>query len=496
MSRPNQSFVPPSNSNMEPPANQFADQSAGNYGAQPITSTAPQPAMTGSTYVPVPSASNSQYPTPNLAPAGSTSMAPNSYQQYGYVGVSSMPMSMNPTFDYNHQQNGKRCPGKKRRAEKTNPFGANVIPNAPMVPQQQNQWSGQENNGGISVYASQSYNTTTQTQVNSDPVQQNQFASTTQYTMYPNMGSPSQILDAMTGPSSPMNQNGIPAELNGTSTVNPPAGAPQNSRSSSRSTGCQRTLRSRNRDKAVLKWRPGMKERKITDDMTPEEIKEATDYNMKLAEAKKSHTREQNRVSAQKSRQKKVELLNRTKSQVDHLEEDNVQLQSNVSRLEAVVQSLQNDNSQLRSHNEILRQRIAFLEQQVQTQPVRNPHVALPALANQSQPQSQINTPTLAPGMAGAQNYMQASTSVQRHNPTPAQSVPRGQMGQMSLDNNGLSSTQAVNNGSAEANQQPQQMQQPDNLVLGNEGDYIIEWLEMSTNDYPPPTDPNNGGVQ
>ncbi|KAI0894871.1 hypothetical protein F4806DRAFT_497576 [Annulohypoxylon nitens] len=481
MSGPNQSFVPPSNSAMEPSANQFADQSAGNYGAQPTTSTAPQPAMTGSTYVPVPPASNSQYP----APTGTSSMAPNPYQNYGYMAVSNMPMSMNQAFDYSQQQT------------------AQAMPNAQIA--QQNQWSGQETDGSIAVYASQSYNTTTQ--VTSEPIQQNQFAPTTQYTMYPNMGSPSQVLDSMTGPGSPMNHDGVPTELNGRSAT-PRTRAQRNSRSSSRSTGCQRTLRSRNRnrDRNVLKWRPGMKERKITDDMTPEEIKEATDYNMKLAEAKKSHTREQNRVSAQKSRQKKVELLNRTKTQVDHLEEDNAQLQNNIARLEAVVQQLQNDNSQLRSHNEILIQRISFLEQQVQTQPVRNAHVSLPALTNQSQSQSQINTPTLAPGrvpgMTGAQNFMQAPAPVQRRNPTPAQNTavqntPQAQMAQMGLDQ-GPSSTPAANanNGSADPIQQTQQLQQPQqpgNAMLGNEDSYLFDWLEMSTGDYPPETNPNTG---
>lgn len=111
MSGPNQSFVPPSNSAMEPSANQFADQSAGNYGAQPTTSTAPQPAMTGSTYVPVPPASNSQYP----APAGSSSMAPNPYQNYGYMAVSNMPMPMNQAFDYTQPLKHKLCRMRKLR---------------------------------------------------------------------------------------------------------------------------------------------------------------------------------------------------------------------------------------------------------------------------------------------------------------------------------------------------------------------------------------------
>ncbi|KAI1408909.1 hypothetical protein F5Y13DRAFT_204090 [Hypoxylon sp. FL1857] len=137
-----------------------------------------------------------------------------------------------------------------------------------------------------------------------------------------------------------------------------------------------------------FKWRSGMKDRKITSDMTEEEKHEAELYNSRLAAAKKAHTREQNRVSAQKSRAKKVELLVKTESQVKDLQEENDRLQKRNASLSAQVQRLTNDNLQLRTQNEILQYRIRGLEQQQPMQgqrPIVNQYATLPSFASQSQ---------------------------------------------------------------------------------------------------------------
>ncbi|KAI1142917.1 hypothetical protein F5Y05DRAFT_420757 [Hypoxylon sp. FL0543] len=138
-----------------------------------------------------------------------------------------------------------------------------------------------------------------------------------------------------------------------------------------------------------IKWMSGMKDRKITADMTPEEVEEAQDYNRRLAEAKKAHTREQNRVSAQKSRAKKVELLQQTKSQVDELLDDNEQLQQLNTELNTRVQGLERDNLQLRTENDALRYRLAIYEETMAA-PIRTPFVAVPPLDTSTQTQNQV----------------------------------------------------------------------------------------------------------
>ncbi|KAI0890464.1 uncharacterized protein GGS22DRAFT_150972 [Annulohypoxylon maeteangense] len=349
---------------------------------------------------------------------------------------------------------------------------------------QLNEWPAQQNDANPGVYASQSFGSTNL--ANSDPTQQNQIGSASQYTSYPAPFSPSQGMENLGDPDISMGHNGVSSDFNGASSPTRHVGA-QGSRDSSDSNTNENRRSSKPRDKAPFRWRPGMKERKITDDMTPEEKKEASDWNYKYSEAKKAHTREQNRVSAQKSRQKKVELLERTRTQVEDLEDENARLQSHVAGLEAAIQQISNENMHLQNQNEILRQRVTLLEQQIQAQPVRNPHAAL---VNQNQ------TPAVTPGVQQPQQFLQAPTP---QNPAP---VMNGAQTQGGLEF-GLGSTQTLaGNGPVDPTTlQPQQQQQSDNATHESRDDFIVDWMSMA--DFPQNSDPNsrpwspsNGGAQ
>ncbi|KAI1461935.1 hypothetical protein F4805DRAFT_453168 [Annulohypoxylon moriforme] len=484
-------IAPPSTSPMQP-TNQTEGQVVNGYGANNTsTSIAPQ-LTTSSAYGSAPPISNQQYSTPTPGHPTFTSMS-HLYPNYGLstgMGPPNVPASINPTFTYSHQQN------------------SSVMPNTPSS--QLNQWSSRQNSADYSLYTSQSHGS--MNLLSSGHAQQNQISSNGQYSMQPASFSPSQAVENTAGPVTPSAHNGVSSDFNRASSRTPRVENRQNSRSSSDSNRNDGYRVSKSKGKAPLKWRPGMKEKKITDEMTPEEQKEASDWNYKFSEAKKAHTREQNRVSAQKSRQKKVELLERTRTQVEGLEEENARLHNHITGLDAAMQQMSTDNMHLQSQNEILRQRVALLEQQIQVQPVHNPHVALPAPVNQNQAQGQA--PNLAPGVSQNQQFMQAPTPVPRQNPTPTQNTPQNQVA-LGYD---LSSTQTapapVNNGPVDPTMQPQQtqtqqvqpqqlQQQPDNVSREAQDDLIYEWMQASMGEFPPDSDPNsrpwspsNGGAQ
>ncbi|KAI2465478.1 hypothetical protein F4781DRAFT_435330 [Annulohypoxylon bovei var. microspora] len=480
-----QSYViPPSNSPMPPPLNPSRDQAVVSYGANPTsTSMAPQYTAAPSTYSSAPSAPTSQYPTSMSMPPRSTPMAPHMYSNYtgwsNTMGIPDLSAPMNPTFTYSHQQN------------------THIIPNT--AASQPNQWPPEQPNEANSrLYAPLNNGSTTLE--NSEPIPQSQVISTNQYTMFTSIGSPTQVTGNIAGPSTPIGSNGYSPNFDGDISSPLRAGTQPNSGESSNSNANDYQRTSKSRDKAPFKWKPGMKERKITDEMTPEEKKEAGDWNYKYSEAKKAHTREQNRVSAQKSRQKKVELLEKTKTQVELLEEENARLQHHIAGMDAMVQQTSNENMHLRNQNEILRQRVVLLQQQIQAQQIQNPHIALPELGNQSH--SQSHTPTLTPGQAQAQHFMQAPTPAPRQNPTPNQNAPQTQADfEYAL---GTTQTAQVPTGNAPVgiNQQPQQPQQLDNGAQESQDDFIVDWMQGPMGDFPPdsgsnsrPWSPPNGGV-
>ncbi|KAI0843062.1 hypothetical protein F5Y06DRAFT_304581 [Hypoxylon sp. FL0890] len=232
-----------------------------------------------------------------------------------------------------------------------------------------------------------------------------------------------------------------------------------------------------------IKWRSGMKDRKITSDMTEEEKEAARDYNRRLAEAKKAHTREQNRVSAQKSRAKKIEQLLQTKSQVDELLEDNDQLKQLNTVLSTRIQELETTNMQLRAENDALRYRLGVYEQHIPVT-IRNPLVALPQLGTSGQDQSQATQPqaTIPPQSPRGQsvvNYSLPTTDIAQ--PTVGLGSP-----DPPLQAQQPSSTAPLDH------PLPAQTQQQLNTLAGGaqEGDGI-DWLVDLDKLNPPPGDDN-----
>ncbi|KAI2615653.1 hypothetical protein GGR54DRAFT_262619 [Hypoxylon sp. NC1633] len=97
------------------------------------------------------------------------------------------------------------------------------------------------------------------------------------------------------------------------------------------------------------KWRKGMKERKITDAMTPEEREEAIKHNIHCAEAKTEHNREANRESARRSRAKKQAELVGAKKLAAELQHRNAALLEHNNRLLQENMQLRQEVTQLRS---------------------------------------------------------------------------------------------------------------------------------------------------
>lgn len=162
-----------------------------------------------------------------------------------------------------------------------------------------------------------------------------------------------------------------------------------------------------------------MKEKKITADMSEEEKTAALDYNMKLGEAKKAHTREQNRVSAQKSRAKKAELLAKSEERAQALEGEIKQIRRHRAALELRVQQLTNINLQLRAENDSLQFRLAVLEGNMQGNPhvpIRNPFASLP----------QIEVPSQNPSPAVTRAQAMQTEATQTEVAAPTQ-PPQGQ---------------------------------------------------------------------
>ncbi|OTB02351.1 hypothetical protein M426DRAFT_322781 [Hypoxylon sp. CI-4A] len=139
-------------------------------------------------------------------------------------------------------------------------------------------------------------------------------------------------------------------------------------------------------------WEPGLKEIKVTEDMTFAERKHADEWNTAFARVKADHTREQNRKSAQKSRQKKVELLDRTREERDRFQQKNMHMNHQLGVLEERVSKLASENQHLRSQHENSRNRIILLEAQLQQQVQlgRKMSQALPQMGAQAQTQAQV----------------------------------------------------------------------------------------------------------
>ncbi|OTA81104.1 hypothetical protein M434DRAFT_17502 [Hypoxylon sp. CO27-5] len=146
-----------------------------------------------------------------------------------------------------------------------------------------------------------------------------------------------------------------------------------------------------------FKWRSGMKERKITSDMPEEEKASALEYNMRLGEAKKAHTREQNRVSARKSRAKKTELLERTEERAVSLDQELKQARRQIAALRQQIQQLTNHNLQLRAENDAMQYRLAVLEEHMGGAPtIRNPFATLPQIDTLNRDPTPVPTQTQA----------------------------------------------------------------------------------------------------
>ncbi|KAI1659989.1 hypothetical protein F4813DRAFT_386858 [Daldinia decipiens] len=175
-------------------------------------------------------------------------------------------------------------------------------------------------------------------------------------------------------------------------------------------------------DSSTLKWKPGMRLTKILDSW-PEERKEATRIrNEMISKCKAAHTRDQNRVSARKSRQKKEDALQDARSNVQRLQEQNAALSQQVHELNARINIYQLDIqnrgqsiAMLASDNASLQSRINQLEMQILQggQGVQE----LPA----GQMPAQQLTPVLPPYSSQVQSQIQGSMFMQNSDPTMAQ---------------------------------------------------------------------------
>ncbi|KAI0852615.1 hypothetical protein F5Y00DRAFT_227154 [Daldinia vernicosa] len=211
-------------------------------------------------------------------------------------------------------------------------------------------------------------------------------------------------------------------------------------------------------DSSNLQWRPGMRQIKILDSWS-EERKEATRIrNELISRCKADHIRDQNRVSARKSRQKKEDALQTARSNVQKLQEQNAALAQQVQELATRV-NIQQDEIDSRgqtiamfaSENAALQERINLLEMQIleggqgtqgfpaEQIPGQNLAQVLPPYSGQVQSQLQgsmfmqdsaqnftqrrSNTPIQAQGEA-ASEQAQATPSSQRG--LEIQEAPRG----------------------------------------------------------------------
>ncbi|KAI2613954.1 uncharacterized protein GGS25DRAFT_27013 [Hypoxylon fragiforme] len=92
-----------------------------------------------------------------------------------------------------------------------------------------------------------------------------------------------------------------------------------------------------------IEWRPGMKEIKLTDDMTAEERAEAEAWNRRYAQAKGDHNRAQNRESARRSRARKTEELKDAGKKIEALEKHIIELEARNRHLSAQVAEMRQD---------------------------------------------------------------------------------------------------------------------------------------------------------
>ncbi|KAI1376239.1 hypothetical protein F4677DRAFT_445496 [Hypoxylon crocopeplum] len=98
-----------------------------------------------------------------------------------------------------------------------------------------------------------------------------------------------------------------------------------------------------------VRWKAGLKEKKITDDMSEGEREEAKRWNKIFAEAKGDHNRAQNRESARRSRARKQKELDDTRARVAELRAQNgVMLQQN-ENLRQEIATARQENAQMRA---------------------------------------------------------------------------------------------------------------------------------------------------
>ncbi|KAI0382105.1 hypothetical protein F5Y04DRAFT_280341 [Hypomontagnella monticulosa] len=193
-----------------------------------------------------------------------------------------------------------------------------------------------------------------------------------------------------------------------------PRGRPKGKHSSHRGVGGSK----RDAEELVFKWRPGMKMKPITPDMSEEEREATEEWNIKYSAAKAEHTRKQNRESAQRSRARKISELHNTKDRVEQLETLNEFLNQKNHHLDVHVRELSDEKmgylqtiAHLSSQNEGLRERVSILERQVQTQTIQNPGATIPMFADQS------NTPVQSPSNLQDGNSMAGQTGASAASP-------------------------------------------------------------------------------
>ncbi|KAI1774113.1 hypothetical protein F4818DRAFT_452592 [Hypoxylon cercidicola] len=188
-----------------------------------------------------------------------------------------------------------------------------------------------------------------------------------------------------------------------------------------------------------IRWYKGIKQQPIPEDATEEEKERLKRINFEVGQAKKEHTREQNRVSAQKSRQRKQTNLENALQRVEELEEQMADLQGRYTNLREAYQRVHGRIGWLENERANLSIRLRQYEAR---QPNFNPFTPLQGLGAQGQTQVpagnpvQYQTPISVQASSPAVASSQASNAVpfgymqqaQASQPTPNSNQYHGQM--------------------------------------------------------------------
>ncbi|KAF3055615.1 hypothetical protein GL218_06951 [Daldinia childiae] len=178
-------------------------------------------------------------------------------------------------------------------------------------------------------------------------------------------------------------------------------------------------------DSSTLQWRPGMRQTKILDSWSEERKEQTRIRNELISKCKADHTRDQNRVSARKSRQKKEDALQDARSNVQKLQEQNMalaqqaqELNTRINIYEMDIENRGQSIAMLASDNAALQARITQLEMQI-----LQGGQSVQGFQTEETPAQEL-TPVLPPYSSQVQSQLHGSMF--RQNPGPASAHTQG----------------------------------------------------------------------